>query len=141
MKKYAVFIGIIIFLGMTVGCSEKQEQFDGKNINFEVESNTIEITNETGFSLENISLKISDPFDTVKSNNNNNTERETIIFIEELKFESNETKEISIPFTLKGSMELDFKGNRVKGNNKVPFHIVGSLMALVSNPNQIEIKY
>ncbi|MGP4107766.1 hypothetical protein [Virgibacillus sp. L01] len=138
MKKCAVLIGIIIFLGMMIGCSENNEAFNDENIIFEVESNTIELTNQSGFDLDNLSLKISYLLDEEKSNNSN-AKREVVKFIEETKIKSNETKEISIPHNLKEGievvdLEIDFKGNVIEGNEKVPFNIVGSLSALVSNP-------
>ncbi|GAB3808923.1 hypothetical protein [Virgibacillus kimchii] len=128
-----------------VGCSEKTEAFDDENIIFEVntnsndelQSNTIKITNETGYDLENLSLKISYPLDVINSNNSN-AERETFKFMEDLKIKSTETKEFSIPFVLKegieaGDLEIDFDGSVVEENEKVPFKIAGSLSALVEH--------
>ncbi|ENH96920.1 hypothetical protein J416_08417 [Gracilibacillus halophilus YIM-C55.5] len=138
MKKYAVLMGIIFSLGVMVGCSEEKEAFNDENIIFIVESDTIELTNQSGFDLDNLSLKISYPLNDEKLKNSN-AEREVLKFIEETKIKSNDTKEISIPHNLKEGievvdLEIDFKGNVIEGNEKVPFNIGGSLSALVSNP-------
>ncbi|MUK87828.1 hypothetical protein GMD78_05365 [Ornithinibacillus sp. L9] len=137
--KYLVLIGSIILLGVIIGCSEEKEAFDDENINIEVKSNTIEIKNESGFDLDNLSLKISYPYDAEKSNNTS-AERETVKFVEDFNIRSDKTREISMPLKLKEdgietiNLEIDLKGNVVEGNEKVPFNIGGSLSGLVINP-------
>ncbi|MBR7554398.1 hypothetical protein ACFFJI_12805 [Allobacillus sp. GCM10007491] len=138
MKKCAVLIGFIIFLGVMIGCSENKETFNDEYITFEVESNTIELTNQSGFDLDILSLEISYPLNEEKLNNSN-AKREVVEFLEETKVKSNETKEISIPHNLKEGievvdLEIDLKGNIIEKNEKVPFNIGGSLSAIVSNP-------
>ncbi|HSH24504.1 MAG TPA: hypothetical protein VLA13_03085, partial [Massilibacterium sp.] len=108
MKKFTALFWMLIFLGVMVGCSEKTEAFDDESIIFEIntnsndelQSNTIKITNETGYDLENLSLKISSPLDVLNSNNSI-AERETFDFMEEFKIKSTETKDFSIPLVLK----------------------------------------
>lgn len=146
MKKFTALFWMLIFLGVMVGCSEKTEAFDDESIIFEIntnsndelQSNTIKITNETGYDLENLSLKISSPLDVLNSNNSI-AERETFDFMEEFKIKSTETKDFSIPLVLKegieaADLEIDFDGSVVEENEKVPFKIGGSLSALVANP-------
>lgn len=139
-KQFAILIMII---GIVAGCSTTSKTFDDENIIFKVvdtQSNnelkleTIKITNETGFDLDNLSLKISYPLDTI--NTKNSAERETVEIIDEFKMKSSETKDFSIPLTLNENigaidLEVDFKGNVVEGNKKVPFEIGGTLSALV----------
>lgn len=83
-------------------------------------------------------MKISYPLDAVNSNNSN-AERETFECMEEFKIKSSETKEFSIPLALKEGieavdLEIDFVGNVVEGNEKVPFKIGGLLSVLIANP-------
>lgn len=138
MKKYIHLIGAVIFLGAMIGCSEKPGAFDDQNIIFEIESNMIEITNETGFDLGNLSLKISEPLSERRSNSN--AERKTVKFIEEFNIKTNETEEIAIPLPLQEGIEaidldIDFNGKVIESNEKVPFEIGGSLSALAGNPS------
>lgn len=130
-------------LALVVACSDKIQAFDDDNIIFEVtdsrssiETNTVEITNETGFDLENLTLKINYPLDTEDRSNSNN-EREIVVeYMGNFKIKSSETKEFLIPDDLKEDfepidLEIDFEGNVVEGNKKVPFEMGGGLGALV----------
>nr|WP_289038985.1 hypothetical protein [uncultured Allobacillus sp.] len=147
MKKFTVLICMIIFMGLIVGCSANTESFDDKDIIFEVSNtksnddiqfNNIKIINKSGFNLDNLSLKISYPLDALKSTNGIG-EKQTFEFMEEFKIKSNETKEFPIPLAFKkdietSDLEIDFEGEVVEGNKKVPFEIGGSLSVLSAKP-------
>lgn len=147
MKKYTVLFCIIIFLSLMVSCTENKEVFDDEKIIFELvnaqsnnelQSNTIKITNETGFDLANLSMRISHPLSEENSDNSNN-EIESFEFMEDFNIKSGEAKEFSIPLTLKEGieaidLEMDLEGNVVARNEQIPFEIAGSLRALVATP-------
>lgn len=136
MRKYITFV---LFLGLLIGCSASAESFDDNNIIFDVinteesdqlTSKTIEITNETGFDLDNLSLIISYSLDT---ENNNDSNEETILSIEGFGMKTNQSIEflISLPVDIDyDALEANFKGDVLYGNKKTPFEIVGILSAL-----------
>lgn len=125
----------------------KKEVFDDENIiielvdaqpNNELQSNTIKITNETGFDLANLSLKISYTLSEENSDNSNNKIK-SFEFMEDFNIKSGEAKEFSIPRAFEEGiaaidLEIDLKGNVVERNEEIPFEIAGSLRALVINP-------
>lgn len=137
MKNFIFLTGIIIFLGMTVSCSEKMKAFDDKNTFFEAKSNVIKITNKTGFDLENLSLKMSYPSSEINMESSI-AEGKVTNLLENLKIKSGERKDFPIPFIPNDSIheinfEIDLKGDVVGGNKKVPFEISGALSALVAS--------
>lgn len=136
MRKHINFIFCVLILGLLIGCSASAESFDDKNIIFDVinteesdqlTSKTIEITNETGFDLDNLSLIISYPLAT---ENNNHSNRETILSIEGFGMKTNQSIEFLISLPVEKdfkSLEADFKGDRLGRHKKIPFGMGGTL--------------
>ncbi|MDC3413168.1 hypothetical protein [Terrihalobacillus insolitus] len=147
-KQCAILISLIMIMGVVVGCSTKTESFDDENIIFSVvdtqsnkKSETIKITNETGFDLDNLTMKLSYPLNT-ENNSDNTSEMKTVNSIEEFNIKSGETKELSVPLSFDENLKsvdldnphIELKGNVVEGNEKVPFGVVGALSALIEKP-------
>ena len=142
-KKLKFLIGFIMMLGIVVGCTENVKSFDDKNLLFkvvdsqtnnELKSNIIEITNETGFDLDNLSLKISYPLHT----SNDKSERKIVESIKKFRIKSNESKEISISIPIETdttSLEIDVKGDvMIDKDKEMPFEIGGTLKTLTDIP-------
>lgn len=142
-KRSVVLIIFIMIFSIVVGCSANAESFDDKNIIFKVvdtqnnkasKSSVIEITNETKFDLDNISLDISYPL----SRSNDEPEKESVKYIKEFKIKSNETKKVKIAYPIERSLrdlDVTIKGNVIiKKDEKMPFGISGGLEVLIETP-------
>lgn len=144
MKKQIVFILILLLVtGMISGCATEAQQFDDKNIQFNLvdseadgdyRSYTIEVINNTGRDLKNLVFNLSYPLKT----ENADPQTKTVNSVREFTIDAGKSRQLFFPSSLVVNPEvfdfndphIELKGNVVHGNNLTPFHIVGSLQAL-----------
>ena len=135
------FICLTIILLLVTGCSNT-EPFDDRNIIFkDVETKTsdfeiskrIEITNQTGYDLVNLQLKLS-----YTTKNDDASESEESNIFDGFSLKAGESKTITIIVVLNDKNNinlenptLDFRGEYTDFFKRIPFGVVGHLSVLV----------